>query len=120
MRTVCHNPGQPEVVIFIGLPGAGKTTFYNERFAKTHVHISKDRMSNNRHPERRQQHLLREALQAGRSVVIDNTNPSVESRAALLQIAKELGARTVAWFFDVPKDVAVKRNRQRKGKARVP
>jgi predicted kinase len=110
----------PEVVIFIGLPGAGKTTLYNERFAGTHVHISKDRMKSNRRPELRQQQLLREALVAGHSVVIDNTNPSVATRAPLLQIAREMGARTSAYYFDVPKQICVQRNKQRAGKAKVP
>ena len=31
-------------MILVGLPGAGKTTFYRERFAATHRHVSKDLM----------------------------------------------------------------------------
>jgi predicted kinase len=31
-----------ELVIFIGLQASGKSTFYHERFARTHVHVSKD------------------------------------------------------------------------------
>lgn len=61
--------------MLIGLQGAGKTTFAAQRFAETHVLISKDRLRNNRRPERRQQRLIAEALAAGRSVVVDNTNP---------------------------------------------
>ena len=63
-----------ELVIFIGLQASGKTSFYRSRLAQTHVHISKDLMRNNRRPERRQQQLVREALSAGRSLVVD-THP---------------------------------------------
>jgi predicted kinase len=72
---------RPELVMLIGLQGAGKTTFAGQRFAETHVLISKDRLRNNRRPERRQQRLIVEALAAGRSVVVDDTNPSIAERA---------------------------------------
>ena len=39
-----------EVVVFIGLQGAGKSTFHAQRFAESHVLISKDRFRNNRRP----------------------------------------------------------------------
>ena len=31
-----------EVAILVGLPGAGKTSFYRARLAGSHVHVSKD------------------------------------------------------------------------------
>jgi hypothetical protein len=46
-----------ELLIFIGLQGAGKTTFYQSRFAATHIHISKDRFRHNRRPQHRQQQI---------------------------------------------------------------
>jgi hypothetical protein len=59
-----------EVIVFVGLQGAGKSTFYAQRFAATHVLVSKDRLRTNRRPERRQRRLIAEALAAGRSVVV--------------------------------------------------
>ena len=49
---------RPDLVMLIGLQGAGKTTFAGQRFRDTHVLISKDRLRNNRRPERRQQRKL--------------------------------------------------------------
>jgi hypothetical protein len=46
-----------ELVILTGLQAAGKTTFYRERFAATHVHISKDAWPNARKKEARQRRL---------------------------------------------------------------
>ena len=59
-----------ECVILIGLPASGKSTFFRERFAGTHDHISKDLLRNNRRPQRRQEQLIEESLaehRAGKS-----------------------------------------------------
>jgi predicted kinase len=34
-----------ELVVFIGLPASGKSSFYRQRFSSTHALVSKDRMS---------------------------------------------------------------------------
>src|SRR4051794_3925097 len=89
----------PEVIVLIGLQGAGKSTFRAQRFDTTHVVVSKDRFRNNRRPERRQQRLMGEALAAGRSVIVDNTNPSLAERSTILALARTLNARIVGYFF---------------------
>jgi predicted kinase len=76
-----------ELVILIALQAAGKTTFRRRRFDRTHVVVSKDDFPNNRRPARRQQFLVREALAAGKPVVVDNTNPRREDRALLIALA---------------------------------
>ncbi|MFC4424853.1 AAA family ATPase [Deinococcus navajonensis] len=106
--------------MFVGLPGSGKTTFYRARFAETHAHISKDLFPNNRNKARRQQQLLQDALQAGRNVVLDNTNPTAGDRAGAIALAQAFGALVTAYVFarDVP--ASIERNAGREGKARVP
>lgn len=109
-----------ECVILIGLPASGKSTFFRERFAATHDHVSKDLLRAVKQPERRQQRLLTESLSAGRSVVVDNTNPTVASRAALIAIARQHGARVKGYYFETDAAAALRRNRVREGPSRVP
>ena len=39
-----------DLVILMGLQGAGKSSFYRAHFAATHTLVSKDRFPNNRRP----------------------------------------------------------------------
>ncbi len=110
----------PELVLFIGLQAAGKSSFYRARFAGTHDLVSKDCFPNNRNPARRQRQLVEEALAAGRSVVVDNTNPTPEDRAELIALARSRGATVAGYYFESRLADCLERNRQRQGKARVP
>ena len=66
-----------EAVIFTGLQGSGKSSFYKERFFSTHVRISLD-LLRTRHRENR---LLALCLETQQRFVIDNTNPARADRA---------------------------------------
>jgi predicted kinase len=110
----------PELIIFVGLQAAGKTTYYQEHFAATHVHVSKDLMLNTRNRETMQMQQIDEALAAGRSVVVDNTNPTRDVRAPLIAVARRHGARVIGVWFDPHISTSLARNRQREGRARVP
>ena len=109
-----------ELVVLVGLQGSGKTTFFRERFAATHEHVSKDNFRNNARPARRQRHLIAEAFAAGRSLVVDNTNPTIAERAELVALGRTAGAAVVCHFFPPDVDASLRRNALREGKARVP
>ena len=47
-----------ELVVLVGLQASGKSTFCRERFAATHVHVSKDELRNVRQREARQRELV--------------------------------------------------------------
>ncbi len=109
-----------ELVIFIGLQASGKSTFFRTYLAVTHDCVSKDQFRNNKNPARRQVQLIEAALLAGHSVVVDNTNPTLEDRASLIQLGCQYGAQIVAYYFESQVSHCLKRNQQREGKTRVP
>jgi predicted kinase len=110
---------RPECVILIGLPGAGKSTFYQQRFP-TYEHISKDLLSRSSGKQARQDAALRRALGEGRSVVVDNTNVTPADRAAVITIARSLDARVVGYYIEATTREAVARNELRSGRGKVP
>ena len=109
-----------ECLLFVGLPASGKSTFYQQRFAATHTHISKDLWPKSADKGTRQARELRIALAAGHSVVVDNTSPTVADRAEVIGAARQLGARVVGYYFAATTREAIGRNSGRAGKARVP
>ncbi|MDJ0702403.1 MAG: ATP-binding protein [Leptolyngbyaceae cyanobacterium MO_188.B28] len=108
-----------EMVILIGLQASGKSTFFRTYFANSHELISKDLMRNNKRPSRRQAQLLTAALEAGRSVVVDNTNPTLEDREALIKLGRQYKAKIIGYYFDSTLQDCLNRNQQRTGKAKV-
>jgi predicted kinase len=109
-----------EVVVLVGLQGSGKSTFYRTYYASAYVLVSKDRLRNHRRPGRRQMQLIEEALREGRSVVVDNTNPTEEDRAPIIALARAHGAEVVGVSFESKLEDCLARNRQRVGRDRVP
>jgi predicted kinase len=109
-----------ELVVLIGLQASGKATFRQARFDPTHVIVSKDLFRNHRRPQQRQTQLIEAALGDAKSVVVDSTNPRVEDRLALIEIARRFDARVRGFFFWSVLSESITRNSSRVGKARVP
>ena len=102
------------------MQASGKSTFYRERFSETHEHVSKDLFRHNKNRGRRQTQLVSQALRSGRSIVVDNTNPTPEDRASLIEMAREHGACAIAYYFESGTRESRERNGRREGEARVP
>ncbi len=76
-----------EAVIFIGVQGAGKSSYFREQFFSTHVRVSLDLLKT-RHREGR---FLDLCLETGQRFVIDNTNPTRGERSRYIVPAREAG-----------------------------
>ena len=107
-------------MILVGLPASGKSSLYRERFAATHVQVSKDLMGRRRDKQAHQLTLIDEALAAGRSIVVDNVNATIADRAALIEAARRHGATVSCWLLTTDMGECFRRNRERVGRARIP
>ncbi len=105
-----------EAVIFVGLQGAGKSTFYRQRFFDTHLRINLDQLRT-RHRERR---LLEFCVETGLRFVVDNTNPTRAVRAVYIRAAREADFRVVGYHFRSRVEDCMRRNEGRPAGRRVP
>lgn len=102
--------------MLIGPQGAGKSTFYAQRFADTHLRLNRDML----HTNHRLDVLFHAALAVRQPLVLDNTHARRESRARFVICCKAVGMRMIAYWFDVSVEDAIARNGRRQGKAQVP
>ena len=105
-----------EAVIFTGIQGSGKSTFYRERFFDTHVRISLDLLKT----RNRERQFLQACLSTCQPFVIDNTNPRVEDRAPYIAAAKQAAFRVAGYYFETTIRDALRRNSKRAGGAVIP
>ena len=105
-----------EAIIFIGLQGSGKTTYFTKHFAATHTHVSRDIQSTAEH----EMALVRECLRLGTPFVLDDTNATRAVRAPYIREAKAAGFSVLSYFFDTPVRTAIGRNNHRKDKKPIP
>ena len=103
-------------MIFVGLQGSGKSTFYREGFFDTHVRLNLD-MLRTRHRERL---LVRACVEARQPFVVDNTNPTIAERQVYIRAAGEAGFRVVGYYFRSRVEDCLRRNDQRPAARRVP
>jgi predicted kinase len=105
-----------EAVIFIGLQGGGKSTFYRERFFATHLRINLD-MLRTRNRERR---FLQVCLETGQRLVVDNTNTTRADRQIHIDAAKQAGFRVIGYYFQSKVEDCQRRNAERPLAQQVP
>ena len=99
-----------QAIIFMGIQASGKTTFYEQMLAdKGYIHISLDIL----HTRKKEDLLLVDCLENGRSLVVVNTNPEVSVREKYITKAKEYGYQVIGIFFQSRVKDCMRRNEQR-------
>lgn len=96
--------GQQEMVVCVGLPASGKTSFVKEHLVQAagYVHVNRDTL----HSQAKCEKAAREALAEGKSVVIDNTNPSPSVRCRYIDIAETAGVPCRCFHFTTSLEIA--------------
>lgn len=105
-----------EGVILCGLQISGKTTFYQERFQETHIRISLEQYKT----RAKEMKAIKEAVESGESIVIDNTNTTREHRKVYFDVLKAHGYEVTCCYFDAQIKDTIKRNKERPKEERLP
>lgn len=92
-----QSPNGKDLVVFVGMPGCGKSSLYKEMFEPLGMRsVSQDVLKN----RRRLLSKLEGLLEDGQSVVVDNTNPSQEkNRREYYDLAEKYGFNVTVIYF---------------------
>jgi predicted kinase len=104
-----------EAIVLCGVQASGKTTLYRDRFLATHVRISMDLMRT----RTREAAFMALCLETRQPFVVDNTNPTPADRCRYVEPAREAGFRVIGYLVEIDPAVALARNADRAGRARV-
>ncbi|KAJ7361229.1 polynucleotide kinase 3 phosphatase-domain-containing protein [Mycena albidolilacea] len=90
------SPPKQELVLFVGYPSLGKTTFYRKHFEPAgYRHINQDTLKTRDKCVK----AVQEALAAGEKCVVDNTNRDAFTRKYYIDVARKLGLPVRCMLF---------------------
>lgn len=104
------------MVLMIGIPASGKSTFYQNKLSEDYVRVNLDTLKT----RERESELIDKCFSEGKSFVIDDTNVTKDLRQGFIAWALHHGYRVVGYFMRSRVKECVSRNRQRTREARVP
>lgn len=116
-----------KIIFLKGLPASGKSTFAKQLTDKNpgkYCRVNKDDLramtdnskwskDNEKHIVRARDALIKLGLEAGRDVIVDDTNFSPKHEADVREIANLHGADFEVQYFDTPVEECLKRDAQR-------
>ncbi len=104
------------LAIIMGIQGSGKSTFYDKFLAEKYTRVNLDTLGT----RKREQLLIEQCINEGKSFAIDNTNPTKADRARYIPIAKAAGYKVIGYFMESKLKMCIARNNMREGKEKIP
>ena len=92
-----------ELVILIGRPGSGKTTYYNKYFQNSHYLICQDLQG------KQYKQLFEKAISEQKDIVVDRQNHIKEQRDYFTELARQNNYTITIIEFKIPKNLAEQR-----------
>ncbi|XP_031428942.1 bifunctional polynucleotide phosphatase/kinase isoform X2 [Clupea harengus] len=100
----------PEVVVAVGFPGSGKSTFFHKHIVpKGYTYVNRDTLGSWQSCVS----ACERALKQGHSVAIDNTNPDLESRKRYIDVSIKAGVPCRCFHFTASIELAKHNNKFR-------
>lgn len=95
-----------QAIIFVGIQATGKSTFFKQMFADTHVRINGDMLGN----KGLEQELIDACIKHQQPYVVDKMNFTKRHRAPYLERAKAAWFKRIGYYFSSRLYLAVQRN----------
>jgi predicted kinase len=105
-----------QLVVFCGVQGSGKSSFYRYRFFETHVRISLDMLRT----RSRELALVQTCIASRQPFVVDNTNATAAERSRYVVPAAAAGFEIVGYAFRTTPEDALAANALRPARERLP
>lgn len=111
LAEIIQKPDIKVAILFVGIQGSGKTSFYKERLRPLgFTYISLDEL----HNRKLESTLFQEAIASGANLLVDNTNPTRAERARYIEPLRQAGYdRIICCFFQSRIRDCIARNHQR-------
>ena len=89
-------PPSKSLVVFVGMPGAGKSTYYHQSLSPLgYVHVNQDILKT----KPKVLKAIREAMNRGELVTVDATNSQQDKRQEYYNLATEYGYSVTVLYF---------------------
>ena len=108
---VVFDPQIQEMIIMVGSPGSGKSSYCENVLVKqyNYVRVNRDDLKT----EKKCIDVAETAIKNKQSVVIDNTNPKASNRAVYITLAKKHNIQVRCFIMNVPKELSFHLNNLR-------
>ena len=104
-----------KIIVMTGIPASGKTLFYNLKL-NSYKRISLSELKS----RKQEMKAILTAINNEESIVIDNTNTTIEERSKYIELAKIYDCEIISCYVVCNKEVALKRNSDRIDKPMIP